>query len=55
MKSIFDDLEAEKTAVFAILGALNFGNLVDFSLQTVQIFYKNSEPLNMSKNARSRF
>ena len=37
-----------KTVVFAILGAVNFVILVDFSLQNVQKFIKNhySEPLN---------
>ena len=47
----FGESRSSKTAVFAILGALNFVNLVHFSLQKVQKFMinQNSEPLNVVK------
>ena len=36
----FGESKSSKTVVFAIFGALNFVNLVDFSLQKVQKFLK---------------
>ena len=39
----FGESRSAKTAVFAILGALNFHNLVNFSLQKVQKFIKKSQ------------
>ena len=47
----FEDSRSAKSAVFAILGAVNFVHLVNFSLQKVQKFIKNqnSEPLNVVK------
>ena len=36
----FGDYGSAKTAVFAILGALNFANLVNCSLQKVQKYIK---------------
>ena len=38
MKSSVGILEAQKMMFFAILGAVNFVNLVDFDLQKVQKF-----------------
>ena len=45
----FEESRSCKSGNFAILGALNFVNLVNFSLQKVQKFIKsqNSEPLNV--------
>ena len=39
----FGECRGSKTAVFAILGALNFVDLVYFSLQKVQKFIKKSK------------
>ena len=36
----FGEPQSSKTAVFAIFGALNFADLVNFSLQKVQKFIK---------------
>ena len=36
VKSILENIEVLKTVVFAILGALNLGDLVNFSLQKVK-------------------
>ena len=45
------EFRSSKTAIFAILGALKFVNLVDFSLQKVQAIIRNQilKPLNMLK------
>ena len=50
-ESNFGEFRSSKTAIFAILGALNFVDLFDFSLQEVQNLVKsqNSESLNMQK------
>ena len=42
----FEDSRSAKSNIFAILGALTFVNVVDFSLQNVQIFrrLKNQNP-----------
>ena len=47
----FGESRGAKTAVFAILGALNFVNLVHFSLQKMRKFikYQSSKPLNATK------
>jgi len=47
----FEDSKSAKSAVFAILGAVNFVHLVNFSFQKMQKFIKNqnSEPLNVVK------
>ena len=47
----FGESRSSETAVLAILGALYFANLIDFSLQKVQKFIKsqNSEPPNVLK------
>ena len=47
----FWDSRSAKTALFDILGAVNFVNLVNFSLQKVQKNHKNqnSDPLNVLK------
>ena len=47
---IFGESRSSKTAIFAILEALNLVILVNFSLQKVQIFKnQNPEPLNVLK------
>ena len=43
----FREFRRPKPAFFAILGALNFVNIVNISLQKVQS--KNSQPLNVQK------
>ena len=50
--SILENLEVLKVAFLSILGALNFVNLGDFSLQKVKKFVQNqnSEPLNVLFN-----
>ena len=40
VKSILKDVEVVKLPFFAILGVLNFVDLVDFSLQKVKQFLK---------------
>ena len=49
----FEDCSSAKSAIFAILGAVNFENLVNFCLQKSAAIYKsqNSEPLNVLKMA----
>ena len=49
VKSTLEKLEVLKMSFFAILGALDFVNLVNFSVQKVQkvIKLQNSEPLNV--------
>ena len=37
---IFEESRSSKTVIFAILGALSFANLVNFSFQKVQKFIK---------------
>ena len=53
----FVDSRSAKTAIFAILGAVNFVHLVNISLQKVQKFlkYQKSEPLNLLKWQNSHF
>ena len=47
----FEESRSSQSAIFAIVGALNFVTLVNFSLQIEQKFHqnRNSEPLNLSK------
>ena len=53
VKSILEECKSSKPAVFAILGALNFVNLVVLSLQQVQKFLKlKIQRLSMSRNGR---
>ena len=46
----FEESRSSQSAIFAIVGALNFVTLVNFSLQIEQKFHqnRNSEPLNLS-------
>ena len=45
----FEESRSSKPTFFAILVALNFGNLVDFSIQKLEKLhqYENSEPLSL--------
>ena len=45
----FGEYISSKTAVFAILGALNFANLVNFTLQKVQSPKKEKEKKNQTQ------
>ena len=51
VKSTLENVKGLKIPIFAILGALNYINLVIFSLYELQNFIKNphSEPLNVLK------